>query len=108
MIVRRLVDAAVMPDLLAIETAAAFSEAAGGDAAAVFVRAAAASIRVVATHGMRRGGRRRARALGAAGSPYGAGELVIEPLGHDGDEERLALVASPRPIGHAGDHGACG
>ena len=53
MIVRRLVDAAVMPDLLAIETASAFSEAAGGDAAAVFLRAASGEIRVLASARLR-------------------------------------------------------
>ena len=105
MIVRRLVDAAVMPDLLAIETAAALSEAAGDDAAAVFVRV-----------GRRRHPGRRAtaacdaeaaRALARSALQVGAtdagGQVVVEPLGHDGDDERLALVASSAPARPADD-----
>jgi hydrogenase-4 transcriptional activator len=98
-IVRRLVDASVMPDLLALETASAFSEAAGGDGAAVFLRSAGGEVRVVAAAGCEPEAAAALARSALRGSTYGVGEFLVEGLGHDGDEERLALVASPRPLG---------
>ncbi len=96
-IVRRLVDASVMPDLLALEMAAAFSEAAFGEAAVVFLRSAGGEVRVVAASGC---DAESARALARAAGPASSG-IVVEPIGHEGDDERLALVACSRPIGQA-------
>ena len=76
-IVRRLVDAAVMPDLLAIETAAALSEAAGDDPAAVFVRSGADDIRVVATAACDAESA-RALARSAPAGASGAGGQVVD------------------------------
>ena len=50
-IVRRIVDAAVLPDLLARETAAAMLEAVGADVAAVFVQLPGGDVRVIAFAG---------------------------------------------------------
>src|SRR4249920_70704 len=50
-IVRRIVDAAALPDLLGRETALALIEATGGDGAVVFVQLAGGDVRVVATAG---------------------------------------------------------
>ena len=100
-IVRRLVDAAVMPDLLAIETASALSEAAGNDPAAVFVRAGGDDVRIVATAGCDAESARALARSALGGAPVGASHTWLEPLGHEGDDERAAMVASARPIGQA-------
>ncbi len=100
-IVRRLVDAAVMPDLLALETSAAFSEAASGDAAVVFLRSGGDDVRVVSATGCDTEAAASLARSALRGAAYGRGELFVEPLGHEGDEERLAVVASTRPVGQA-------
>jgi hydrogenase-4 transcriptional activator len=100
-IVRRLVDASVMPDLLALETAAAFSEAASGDASVVFLRSGGDDVRVVAATGCDPDAALSLARSAVGGAGYGVGELFLEPLGHQDDDERLAVVASPRPIGQA-------
>jgi len=99
-IVRRIVDAAALPNLLGRETAEALLEAAAGDSAAVYVLLAGGDVRVVAAAGC---DMETARAL-ARTSPhqhaYGRGAIVVEPLGRDVEGPRFAFVASPRPIGH--------
>ena len=60
-IVRRIVDAAALPDLLGRETAAAMLEAAAGDCAVVFVNLPGGDVRVVASAGGMRTPTRRAR-----------------------------------------------
>jgi hypothetical protein len=50
-IVRRIVDAAALPDLLGRETTSALIEATGGDAAVLFVALAGGDVRVVASAG---------------------------------------------------------
>jgi len=100
--VRRIVDAAALPDLLGRETAAALLEAAAGDAGVVFVRPPdGGPVRIVAAAGcdvdLAAGMARTA----AHGGPYAhGGVFAIEPLGRDRDGARFGLVASPRPIGH--------
>ncbi len=99
-IVRRMVDAAALPDLLGRETASALLEACAADCGVVYVAAA---------------GRRRARAWprSAATSTRRArwrAGAARQPYGRGGDRDRVArprprraairLVASPRPIGH--------
>ncbi len=100
-IVRRIVDAAALPDLLGRETAAALMEASAGDVAVIYVELAGGDVVVVATAGCdAEAGRAMARSA-AHGTPYGrGGVIVIEPLGRDAAGARLGLVASPRPIGH--------
>jgi hydrogenase-4 transcriptional activator len=100
-IVRRLVDAAVMPDLLAMETASALAEAATGDAAMVFLRSGGNDVRIVAVTGCDTDSAAALARSALGGTPYGAGEFWVDPLGHEADEERLAMVASPRPVGQA-------
>ena len=97
-IVRRLVDAAVMPDLLALETAAAVAEAADADAATVVLRSPADDIRVLATSGCDTETALTLARSALRGAAYGTGELLVEPLGHDGEDLRFAVVASPRPV----------
>ncbi len=100
-LVRRLVDAAVMPDLLAMETASAFSEAASGDAAIVFLRSGGDAVRVVSATGCELDAAAALARSALRGGAYGMGEFVLEPLGHEGDDERTAVVASPHPVGQA-------
>ncbi len=98
-IVRRLVDAAVMPDLLALETASALLEAAGADCAAVFLQSPAGDVRVAASAGCDADAALAlARSVGR-GAAYGSGEMRTESLGHEGDDLRLGVVASSRAIG---------
>jgi hydrogenase-4 transcriptional activator len=103
-IVRRIVDAAALPDLLGRETATAMLEAAAADTAIVFVRLpgppGGGDIRVVAAIG---GDLESAKTMARSstnGQSYGRGSMFIEPLGRDVEGPRFALVASPRPIGH--------
>jgi hydrogenase-4 transcriptional activator len=100
-IVRRLVDAAVMPDLLALETAAAFSEAASGEAAIVCLRSSGGDVRVVSATACEPDAALALARSALHGAAFGGGEFVLESLGHDGDDERLGVVASPRPVGQA-------
>ena len=98
-IVRRLVDAAVMPDLLALETASALLEASGGDAATIFLRSPGDDLRILSSAGCEADAASALARSALRGGAYGGGELLVEPLGHEQDDARLAVVASPRPIG---------
>src|SRR4051812_17711128 len=100
-IVRRIVDAAALPDLLGRETAAAMIEAAVADSAMVFVRVAGGTdVKSVASVGMDADTARTMARAAVNGQVYGRGVLFVEGLGRDSDGERFVLVASPRPIGH--------
>jgi DNA-binding NtrC family response regulator/tetratricopeptide (TPR) repeat protein len=100
-IVRRIVDAAALPDLLGRETASAMLEAASAESAVVFVRAAGGhELRSVAAVGVDVETARTMARSGVNGQAYGRGVLFIEQLGRDPEGERFVLVASPRPIGH--------
>ncbi len=100
-VVRRIVDAAALPDLLGRETAAALLDAAGGDSAGVFVQLTGGDVRMIAAAGC---DLETARALARTASHqmgYGrGGTLVVEPIGRDAEGPRCAFVASPRPLGH--------
>jgi DNA-binding NtrC family response regulator/tetratricopeptide (TPR) repeat protein len=100
-IVRRIVDAAALPDLLGRETAAALLEVAAADSAVVFVETPAHDVQIVACAGTDPEAARTLARAAAHGSVYGRGTILVEPLGRDRDGARLGLVASPRPIGHA-------
>jgi DNA-binding NtrC family response regulator/tetratricopeptide (TPR) repeat protein len=99
-IVRRIVDAAALPDLLGRETAAALLEAAAADSAVVFVERPGGDVRVIASAGCDNDAARALARSGAHATSYGRGAIVVEPLGREIDGPRFALVASPRPIGH--------
>jgi hydrogenase-4 transcriptional activator len=99
-IVRRIVDAAALPELLGRETAAALFEASMADASVVFVRLANDDVRIVGAGGCTVEVARRLARSGPQSGASGPGVPMIEPLGRDGDGPRFALVASPLPIGH--------
>src|SRR5499427_9356344 len=87
-IVRRIVDAAALPDLLGRETATAMLEAAAADSAIVFARLAGGrDVKLVASIGVE-GETARALARSAVnGQTYGRGVLFVEGLGRDADGE---------------------
>jgi len=99
-IVRRIVDAAALPELLGRETAAALFEAAAGDCGVVYVDMPGGDVRIIASAGCEPGAARAIVRAAVHGTTYGRGTVVIEPLGRDPDGPRFAVVASPRPIGH--------
>jgi len=99
-IVRRIVDAAALPDLLGRETATALIEAASAECAVIYIQLAGGDVRVVAAAGFDEDAARALARSAANHHLVGRGTIVIEPLGRDAEGLRFALVASPRPIGH--------
>jgi DNA-binding NtrC family response regulator/tetratricopeptide (TPR) repeat protein len=99
-IVRRIVDAAALPDLLGRETATALIEAASAECAVIYIHLAGGDVRVIAAAGCDEDAARAVARSAANNHLVGRGTVVIEPLGRDADGLRFALVASPRPIGH--------
>jgi DNA-binding NtrC family response regulator/tetratricopeptide (TPR) repeat protein len=100
-IVRRIVDAAALPNLLGRETASALLEAANGDAAAVFVQLDGEDVRVVASAGCDLETARSLARSARTQRSYGrGGTIVVESLGRDAEGPLLAFVASSRPVGH--------
>jgi DNA-binding NtrC family response regulator len=101
-IVRRIVDASMMPALLAREGATALMEACDGQAAVLFVQTVAGQMRVLAGAGCDAD---TGRALAAASMRSSAGRaamlLVREPIGRDADGARFAVVSTARPFAAA-------
>ena len=98
-LVRRIVDAAVLPALLAREGVTALLEACDAQAAVVFVQATSGQVKVASSAGCDPS-RARELAIGATRAlAAGATATVpIEPLGRDPDGPRFALVSSPRTV----------
>ncbi|HWN86383.1 MAG TPA: sigma-54 dependent transcriptional regulator, partial [Vicinamibacterales bacterium] len=96
--VRRLVEASILPELLARETATALLESTDADAAAVFVTSPRGEARVLASAG---GDESVARALAQAAArghrEFGGALLLMEPLGKDGDGTRACVVVTSQP-----------
>src|SRR5258706_15670492 len=99
-IVRRIVDAAALPELLGRETAAALLEAAAADCTVIFVALSGGDVRVIAAAGCEPDAARTMARAAAHGNAYGRGTVVVEPLGRDPEGPRFGLITSPRPIGH--------
>ena len=97
-LVRRLVDAAALPPLLAREGATALLEACDGQAAAIFVRSDAGQVRVLASAGVDVEGAHplALAALRSLRTPM-PGPLV-EGLGRSADGARFVALSSPRPV----------
>ena len=98
-LVRRIVDAAVMPALLAREGATAILEACDGQAAALFVCLPSGQIRVAAVSGcdVESGRAMAAAALRSNDGGTGVGPMS-EPLGRDLEGPRYAVVTGSRPF----------
>jgi DNA-binding NtrC family response regulator/tetratricopeptide (TPR) repeat protein len=97
-IVRRLVDAAALPELLGHETAQALWESSAADGAVVYIELPTGDVRIIASAGCD-DETARLLARSAHGSAYGHGAVSVEPIGRDPEGPRFALVASPRPMG---------
>ena len=94
-IIRRLVEASVLSDLLARETATSLVEATQADAAVIFVVPSVGEVRVVAMAGCDPGvARALARASAQGNHAYGEGLLVTEPLGRDHDGPRFCTIVA--------------
>jgi DNA-binding NtrC family response regulator/tetratricopeptide (TPR) repeat protein len=101
-IVRRLVDAAIFPELLARETATALLEATEADGAVVFVASRTGEVRLLATAACDQGvGRALARAASQGSREYGDGLLLTESLGREHDGPRLCAIVAARRLGDA-------
>jgi hydrogenase-4 transcriptional activator len=98
-LVRRLVDAAILPELLSRELAAALIEAVTADVAVVFVELPGGDVRVISQAGSDPDGARTVARLAVQGGAYGAGSLVVEAIGREPDGPRAVAVASDRPLG---------
>jgi hydrogenase-4 transcriptional activator len=99
-LVRRLVDAAVLPDLLARELAATLLEAVNADIAAVFAELPGGDVRLIAFAGSDADGARTVARLAIQGGTYGAGVMIAEPIGREPDGPRHAVLVTARPLGH--------
>jgi DNA-binding NtrC family response regulator len=96
-IVRRLVDAAVFPELLARETATALLETIEANAAVVYVVPAEGEIRVLASAGCEPAvGVALARAAAQGSQEYIGDVLLTEPLGRDHDGPRSCTIVGRR------------
>ena len=98
-VVRRIVDAAVTPALLAKEGATALLEACDGQAAVIFTRGRRAEVSVTAAAGCDLDAA-RAIASAAARTPVtpSAPLLIVDTIGRDGGVDRFAVVSSSRPF----------
>ena len=97
-IVRRLVDAAILPELLARETAAALTETLEAESVVVFVAPPGGELRVLAAAGSdQEAAGLVARAASQGTREHRGNPLVLESLGRDHDGPRFcALVAGKR------------
>ena len=94
-IVRRLVDAAIFPELLSRETATAIIEATEADAVVIFVESSA-DLRILASAGCDATvANTLARYAHSGGREYGGGVLLVEPLGKEHDGPRRCVIAAP-------------
>ena len=97
-IIRRLVDAAIFPELLARETATALLESMEADAAVVFVAPPGGDVRLLASAGADPAiARALARAASQGTREYGNDLLLTESLGRDHDGPRFSMVVGQRP-----------
>ena len=100
-LVRRIVDAAVLPALLAREGATALLEACDAQAVALFVQLPSGQPRVLASAGCDIDGARTLAASAVRSRTSAAAAqipLTVEPLGKDAQGPRFVAVSSLRPL----------
>jgi DNA-binding NtrC family response regulator/tetratricopeptide (TPR) repeat protein len=100
-IVRRLVDASAMPELLEREGAAAILEACDGTAAALFVELPAGRLRILSSSGCDADGARALAAAALRGANGAFKLLELEPIGRDAEGRRFVVVSLHRPLPQA-------
>ena len=96
-LVRRIVDAAVTPALLAKEGTTAVLEACDGIASVIYTHAGR-DVRVVSSAGCDPEGARAIAISAARTAPTSGAPLLIEPIGRDGEVPRFAVVSGLRPF----------
>lgn len=98
-LVRRIVEAAMVPALLARDGATALLESCDAQAAVLYVQTASGDVRVVAYAGCDASA---ARAIAGGAGRMLAGSaaplLLVEPVGRDADGPRFAVVSGLRPF----------
>jgi DNA-binding NtrC family response regulator/tetratricopeptide (TPR) repeat protein len=95
--VRRLVEAALFPELLARETATALLESTDSAASVVFVALPGGEVRVLAWAGCAEDASRELAEAAAKGHrDFRGSTLRLEPLGKDHDGARCCAIAAPR------------
>lgn len=101
-LVRRLVEAAMVPDLLARELSAALLEGVGADAVVVYAKTADTEPRVIASAGTDPDSARAIARIGIRGGSVIAGvdSVIVEPLGREPDGPRAVALSVSRPLGH--------
>jgi DNA-binding NtrC family response regulator/tetratricopeptide (TPR) repeat protein len=99
-LVRRLVDAAVLPDLLARELAATLLEAVAAEATAVFSELPGGDVRLIAFSGTDADTAKTTARQALQSGTYGTSTLILEPIGREPDGPRHTLLAASRPLGH--------
>ena len=98
-ILRRLIDAAIFPELLARETATAVLETSDAEGSVVFVAPPGGDVRVLAAAGCDPGvARAIARAAAQRSAEYGPSLLSTESLGREHDGPRSCAIVSARPL----------
>jgi hydrogenase-4 transcriptional activator len=98
-VIRRLVDAAILPDLLARETSIALHETMEADAVVVFVAPPGGDVRILSAAGCDPDvARSLARAAMQGSREYGDGLLLTEPLGRQHDGPRHCTVVAARRL----------
>ena len=101
-IIRRLVDAAIFPELLARETATALLETSEADAAVVFVAVPTGEVRVLASAGCDAAiAPALARAAAQGNQEFGSEKLLTESLGRDHDGPRTCVIVIRRQLNEA-------
>jgi len=98
-LVRRVVDAAALPELLARETAGALFDASAGNVAIVFEELPDNDVRLVASVGCDAETARTLARTHAHAQSRGNDRVFAESLGHHAGGARVALVVLSRPIG---------
>ena len=99
-LVRRLVDAAVLPDLLARELAATLLEAVTADVTVVYAELPGGDVRVIACAGADTAAATTMAKLAVQAAPYATGSLTVEAIGREPDGLRHVVIATPRTLGH--------
>jgi len=97
-LVRRIVDASVMPALLARDGATALLEASDGTAAVLYVQPQNGQIQLLGTAGCDAATARALAAAAARGTP-GPPLVAVEAIGHAPEGARFALIAAGRALG---------
>jgi len=101
-LVRRLVEAAALPDLLARELTATLIEAVAAEAAVVFTTQASGDVRVIAFDGTDAEAATGLAKRAAHGATNDTGLLIVEALGREPDGLRHVAVALARTPGQSG------